>query len=724
VQLRGVIASSIKNVLFAACGCLAVLAIAGFAWQSTGYWSAYAFAVAQRDFDAGTNRFVKGLFTVLLERLETNNALQAPEPASPAVRAKIDAFRKTVRENFDPGLAVLQGRDFPDRAALLSTLQTTLRKADDYRRQADAALKLPRDDRDANLRKTFIPVVTDSVNAALKVWYAALHETARTDPHLARLAHIKEIGWRMREYSGHERSIVAASMAGAAAISPEGLAAADGHRARVAVLWDQLQNLTAGADTPAAIGQAMQNARTGYFKDFLALADSMRKASTAGAKYPISAAQWVEATNPQIDTLLAVMYAAGEASEAATARKIDGSLRDLEIALALMATTVAMVILCAWIVVARVTRPLALLTTVVDRLAANDTAVEIPRPRRADEIGRMNRALVVFRDSMVDCERRRAEQHETDLRLMAERRASEEREVAQAKAATETAAAERRRVMQEMADGFESAVRDIVNGVSAAATELEATAATLTTTAVTTQKLSAQVAGASQQSSGNVLAVASSTEELNVSVDEIGRRVQESSNVARQAVKQAEGTDTRIAALSQAAGRIGDIVKLITAIAEQTNLLALNATIEAARAGEAGKGFAVVAQEVKALAAQTAKATQDISTQIAGMQAATDESVVAIKEIGATIGRISEISAAIAASVEEQGAATREIARNVNETARGAAQIAANIGEVSRGASETGSASAQMLASAQSLASESNHLKVEVRRFLDTVRAA
>jgi methyl-accepting chemotaxis protein len=221
-----------------------------------------------------------------------------------------------------------------------------------------------------------------------------------------------------------------------------------------------------------------------------------------------------------------------------------------------------------------------------------------------------------------------------------------------------------------------------------------------------------------------VQAVASATEELSSSVSEIGRQVQESSNIASQAVRQAQQTDARINELSQAAGRIGDVVKLITAIAEQTNLLALNATIEAARAGEAGRGFAVVASEVKQLASQTAKATEEISAQIASMQTATQDSVGAIKEIGGTIGRISEIAGAIAAAVQEQGAATGEIARNVGEAAKGTAEVASNITAVNRGAGETGSASAQVLISAQSLSAESDHLKAEVEKFLSTVRAA
>jgi methyl-accepting chemotaxis protein len=211
---------------------------------------------------------------------------------------------------------------------------------------------------------------------------------------------------------------------------------------------------------------------------------------------------------------------------------------------------------------------------------------------------------------------------------------------------------------------------------------------------------------------------------MSASVAEISRQVHDSSRIAGEAVKQAEHTDLRINELLKAAGRIGDVVKLITAIAEQTNLLALNATIEAARAGESGRGFAVVASEVKALAAQTAKATDEIGAQIMGMQAATEDSVSAIKEIGATISRISDISTTIAATIEEQGAATSEIARNVSEAAKGTAEVAERIIQVNSGAGSTGSASAQVLASARSLSSESALLKAEVEKFLSTVRAA
>jgi methyl-accepting chemotaxis protein len=356
----------------------------------------------------------------------------------------------------------------------------------------------------------------------------------------------------------------------------------------------------------------------------------------------------------------------------------------------------------AWLIGRSISVPIRRIGDVLMQLAGGNKAVEVPYTERRDEVGDNARAARTFKENLLRLETMEAEQHATEQR----------------------AAAERKSAMQRLAGDFEAAVGEIVETVSSTAGELESAARTLTRTAETTQSLSSTVASASELASSNVQSVASATDEMTASVHEISRQVQESSRIANEAVRQAEKTDGRITELSHAAQRIGDVVKLITAIAEQTNLLALNATIEAARAGEAGKGFAVVAQEVKALAAQTGKATGDISAQISGMQAATQDSVSAIKEIGGTIGRIAEIASSIAAAIEEQGAATAEIARNVQQAAHGTEQVAANIVDVNRGAGETGSASSQVLSSAQSLASESSRLKREVASFLSTVRAA
>jgi methyl-accepting chemotaxis protein len=278
----------------------------------------------------------------------------------------------------------------------------------------------------------------------------------------------------------------------------------------------------------------------------------------------------------------------------------------------------------------------------------------------------------------------------------------------------------RKNAIAEANDRF----RAITTSLSKASNELEGTARSLSDSANDTTRLAAVVASASEDASNNVQSVASSTEELAGSVREISTRVQESNRIAASAVKQADETDQRINALSQAASRIGDVIKLITSVAEQTNLLALNATIEAARAGEAGRGFAVVAQEVKALAAQTAKATDEIGLQIAGMQTATQEAVGSIKMISSTIGQISEISSAISSAIEEQGAATQEISGNIQRTAAGTSQVAGTIAKVSEGANQTGAASSQLLSSARQLSASTTSLQAEIDGFLKSIAAA
>jgi methyl-accepting chemotaxis protein len=350
-----------------------------------------------------------------------------------------------------------------------------------------------------------------------------------------------------------------------------------------------------------------------------------------------------------------------------------------------------------------ISRPMTTMCKAMRELASGNFDVVLPGLGRKDELGEMASAVEEFKVQAV---------------------AKAERDAAAHDAQNKASSAARRTELIRFADDFEAAVGAIVSNVSASAVQLEAAAGTLTRTAETTQSLSSQVSGSSEEASNNMQSVASATEELSVSVDEIGRRVRESSRIAQAAVLQAQQTDGRISKLSRAAQEIGDVVKLITAIAEQTNLLALNATIEAARAGEAGRGFAVVASEVKSLASQTAKATDEISSHISGMQGATQESVAAIKEIGGTIAKISDIAATISSAVEQQSSATQEIARSVQSVAEGTQQAAANIVRVNRGATETGSASEDVLSSARTLSTESARLREELDRFMANIRAA
>ncbi|MDH3228280.1 MAG: methyl-accepting chemotaxis protein [Alphaproteobacteria bacterium] len=349
-----------------------------------------------------------------------------------------------------------------------------------------------------------------------------------------------------------------------------------------------------------------------------------------------------------------------------------------------------------------ISRPISRLTRVMGELAGGNTDITVSGQDGTDEVSDMARAVQVFKDSAVD--KRRLE----DMQAASQQRASEEKQ----------------QTVREMADRFELQVKKVVDGVSSAATEMQVTAQQMSATAEETSRQSTNVATASEEAAANVQTVAATAEELSASIAEIGRQVMQSAKIAQNAVAEAESTNATVLGLSEAASKIGDVVKLINDIAGQTNLLALNATIEAARAGEAGKGFAVVAQEVKNLANQTAKATEEISQQITAVQEETTDAVGAIEKIRAIIGEVSEIATTISSAVEEQGISTQEIARNVQQAARGTQDVNQNIESVSKAVGETGTAAGQVLGASQEMARQAEGLRREVERFLGEIRRA
>jgi methyl-accepting chemotaxis protein len=403
-------------------------------------------------------------------------------------------------------------------------------------------------------------------------------------------------------------------------------------------------------------------------------------------------------------SMLEVQIGTGLEAEAAVLQSDLNSTRDW--AVVIMATaiigSILLLALVYYTMFRQVLGPINKMTDAMGKLAENDHGVEIPGTDRTDEIGAMAGAVQVFKDNAIEADRLR-------LQTAAQEQGSEQ---------------EKRETTLKMADGLESSVGGIVTIVSTAATQMQSAAQAMTATAEETSVQATAVAAASEEASSNVGTVASATEELSQSVNEIADRVSKSAEITNRAVEQANAANGTVEGMAEAAQKIGEVINLISDIAEQTNLLALNATIEAARAGEAGRGFAVVASEVKNLATQTAKATEDIKTQISGMQTITGDTVRAIEGITGIIAEVSNISSEIAAAVKEQGAATGEIAGSVQQAAQGTQEVSSNIAGVTQAAGETGESAGHVLQAAGELSTQSEALRHEVARFLDGLRAA
>ena len=406
---------------------------------------------------------------------------------------------------------------------------------------------------------------------------------------------------------------------------------------------------------------------------------------------------------PQITEKFTSMSADSTKQQVAIGESANAAIQQTIItALSVSGIAILLGVLIGFLVARGITKPIVAMTEAMGKLASGDKTVHIPAQNQKDEVGSMAAAVQVFKENMIEADRLRAEQEETKKR----------------------AEAERRQAMLDLADRFEGSVGGVVNGVTSASTELQATAQSMSATAEQTTRQATVVAAASEETTRNVQTVASATEELSASIGEINNQVTESNKIVNEAVTQANDTNAKVKGLAEAAQKIGTVISLINEIASQTNLLALNATIEAARAGEAGKGFAVVASEVKSLATQTARATEEIAGQVRAIQDATASSAEAIESITKTISRVSEISTAIASAVEEQGAATQEISRNVQQAAQGTQEVSSNISGVTDAAKQTGSAAVEVLDAAGELGKSGALLKNQVEEFLRTVRAA
>ncbi|MGL9620118.1 methyl-accepting chemotaxis protein [Bradyrhizobium sp. U531] len=686
---------------------ISALALMGVA--ATGYTAIHAYHDRE---EAATFVGLNGISQSLLrsaghwakERGMTNAALNSPELLPADRRSEIDGVRATSDQAFRD--AVQRLRDVPAMKGAeqrVSEAERAFQNFESLRRKVDANLAKPGPERDPEVIKTFAPAITDLIEVAANKLRLTL-ETLTSPPSaaMARLVGLRHLTAEMAENAGRERAMLGGLISSHAKLAPDGIGRIATFRGHVELAWETVSPIADRVDIPAPLARAIKQVNEDYFRTYGALRAEVLAAGPAG-DYKISGHDYVGRATTAINSILGLADAIGAAADTEAAEQAKASASNLIVSVAILLASIGLVLLSFWVAISRIVRPLSALTGAMDELASGNFAVVLPGLGREDEVGDMAHAVETFK-------------------VKAEEKAHE---VADAKIRQDKIAAEQRRDdMHRLAGQFETAVGEIVDAVSSASTELEASAGAMNATAAQAQKLAVVVADGSQEASANVQSVASAAEQLSTSVTEISQRVQDSARMANEAVGQVRLTDGHIDGLSKAVGKIGDVIELIDQIAGQTNLLALNATIEAARAGESGRGFAVVASEVKALAAQTAKATGEITQQITGIQSATQESVTAIRDIGGTISRLSEIAAAIAAAVEEQGAATQEITRNVQQAAKGTQQASTNVAEVERGAAETGASSSQVLSAAQMLSRDSNRLKLEVSKFLNAVRAA
>jgi methyl-accepting chemotaxis protein len=641
-----------------------------------------------------------------LERSITQVGLALPTSLPSRFRTLLDEQRRLVDERFAQVEVRLQTKAHLNEAesaaadALRSSLQEHRRTLAQHRAQADRNLGLPQAEREAAIAD--LPEEIKRLVAEMRASIVVMESNDVLAPPLIQIENrISQLAWTIRELGGRERTHFAIATALGAPIDERTQGEMAALHKEVERAQMELSLLARFEGLKPELTAAIAELDETYFGAYDTLRQSLLAAADTGA-YPISFDDFFTRSTEALGTAERVSFEGGEGAQGA----VDDLLAEANQRLALSVGLSLLLLLglgfAARHILVRISGRVTRLSVAMERLSVGDLSVDVADLDGKDEIGDMVRATMVFREN---AQRMRAMQEEQDTL----RREAEE---------------EKREAMHALASSFEASVMAVVDAVAAASTELEASAASLSRTAGEAATRSDRVAQAAEVSAQNVQTVASASEEMAASANEISVQVTQARDVSVQAEQKARDADHTVRELRSAAQRIGEVVDLITEIASQTNLLALNATIEAARAGEAGRGFAVVATEVKRLAEQTAKATDEISAQIAGIQGATDGAVSALGAISHTISDITQISASIAASVEEQTAAIREIGRNTAEVAEGTQDVGRSIGYVREGATETGAAAEQSLGAARELGQQANLLRDEVRRFIAQIRAA
>jgi methyl-accepting chemotaxis protein len=687
----------IKSVIVTLASAVVLLLAVG-AWQS---WQRLASADRILSVAEASAHAFKAMHNLRTDRATTLRGLNDPNPMDGEVEARLKGIREAEMSALVAAADVLSRTEFIDRATLFPALQRSIKTVAALHSESWTALKQPKAQRREQLARDYMSEL-NALAETLDKLSARLTATVKlADAFIDQLLVIKHMAWVVRN-AGGDASLLVSNGIAAGKLAPDATqkyAAAVG--ATVSV-WGALEEVANSMTLPARLSAAIVDGKKTYFDPgYTEVRERLLKALLAGEKPEMTANQWAPVTVGRLASLLAVAEAALDASKEHAGAVRASALTTLVVEFVLLLAALAIAFGSLFAVSRRVIGPLLAIRDAMLKVASGDLNASVAIGNRQDEIGALATALGTFRQNAVEKARMEEEDQQRN-----------------------SLALSRQKQIDGHIAGFENQVGQALSALGGAAQQMRSTSDGLSTTADQANTQSKAVAAAADEASANVQTVAAASEQLSSSVAEISRQVAHAATIAGRAVDETKRTDATVQGLADAAQKIGEVVKLINDIAGQTNLLALNATIEAARAGEAGKGFAVVASEVKSLANQTAKATEDISAQIASIQSVTKDAVDAIKRIGGTISEVSTVATSIASAVEEQGAATQEITRNTQEAARRTKDVSQNIVGVSGSADATGAAANGVKSAAETLGLQAEQLRSQVTDFLTKIRAA
>ena len=694
---RFTVSSLIKSVIVLMALCMTVL-LSVSAWNSWGRLAMTGRILVVAD--ASSNLF-KALHNLRSDRSTTSRNLTDEAPLSPDMQVYLRTTRDAELPAMRAAAAALEGFAFPERETLLPQLNRLIEAFATLDKESWDALNKPKSARRPALGKEFMDNTAALVETLDKVSMRIAAAVNHDDPLIDQMLMIKQLAWLMRNTAG-EASLLISNGLTFGNVGPEFKQNYTRLSGGIETAWAAVKIAASGADLPGELATAMAAAQTAYFdKSFTGKRDALANGLAAGEKQTMKANEWSPFSVEHMTSAVVVAERALDTARTYAAAQHASAERSLILQLTLLISALALTSIAMIAVTRRIIRPLHTMRDAMLKVASGDLAVDTGYAQRRDEIGALAGALDTFKQQATDKLKIEAQERERN-----------------------SSAASRQRAIEAFVGEFESQVQATLGRLNEASGGMRTTSAGLSKVSDQTNARVKVAEKASGDASINVESVASASQELSASIDDISRQASHAAGIASRAVGRARETDDTVQGLAKTAAGIGEVISLINSIAAQTNLLALNATIEAARAGEAGRGFAVVASEVKSLASQTAKATEEISEQIADIQKVASEAIDAIKAIGGIIGEVNEVATAIAAAVEEQGAATQEISRNTQYAAQGTRNVSENIAGVKIDADAAASAAQNVRHASETLEAQSRQLSSQVTEFLTKIRAA